>query len=190
MLCAISALIVALVKSIGGDDEDWAAMRGYRAARSLMPVRGGMNGAGGSRARNLLSFYGRGGAIHPARYPISLNNSRIVPIRISGLFVPVLLFAQRERGPFPFACAVAGGKCSVAAPALYRHAQRQKAAPDRMGPNCFVLFHRWVRPAMDALVLVKPETVRRWHRMGFRLLWRWKSRSRGGRPRKGANWSS
>ena len=35
----------------------------------------------------------------------------------------------------------------------------------------------------DALVIVKPETVVGWHRAGFRLYWRWKSRSRGGRPR-------
>ena len=28
----------------------------------------------------------------------------------------------------------------------------------------------------DALLLVKPETVLRWHREGFRLLWRWRSR--------------
>jgi hypothetical protein len=34
----------------------------------------------------------------------------------------------------------------------------------------------------SALVLVKPDTVVRWHRMGFRLYWRWKSRRRGGRP--------
>ncbi len=31
--------------------------------------------------------------------------------------------------------------------------------------------------------MVKPETVIRWHRQGFRLYWRWKSRSRNlGRP--------
>jgi putative transposase len=30
----------------------------------------------------------------------------------------------------------------------------------------------------DSLVIVKPETVVRWHRAGFRLFWRWKSRSR------------
>jgi len=29
---------------------------------------------------------------------------------------------------------------------------------------------------------VKPETVVRWHRRGFRLYWTWKSRHRGGRP--------
>jgi transposase InsO family protein len=33
------------------------------------------------------------------------------------------------------------------------------------------------------LVIVKPETVIRWHRAGFRLFWRWKSRARGGRPK-------
>ena len=36
----------------------------------------------------------------------------------------------------------------------------------------------------QALVIVKPDTVVRWHRRGFRLYWRWKSRPRGpGRPR-------
>src|SRR6266852_7880689 len=34
-----------------------------------------------------------------------------------------------------------------------------------------------------ALTIVKPDTVIRWHRAGFRAYWRWKSRTRGGRPR-------
>ena len=38
---------------------------------------------------------------------------------------------------------------------------------------------RWT----DVLVIVKPETVVGWHRMGFRLYWRWRSRPRGGRPK-------
>jgi len=29
------------------------------------------------------------------------------------------------------------------------------------------------------LVIVEPETVVRWHRAGFKALWRWKSRRRG-----------
>jgi hypothetical protein len=33
-----------------------------------------------------------------------------------------------------------------------------------------------------ALAIVKPATVLRWHRAGFRLFWRWKSRRRLGRP--------
>jgi transposase InsO family protein len=36
--------------------------------------------------------------------------------------------------------------------------------------------------ACDTLAIVRPETVVRWHRAGFRLFWRWKSRSRPGRP--------
>jgi putative transposase len=46
-----------------------------------------------------------------------------------------------------------------------------------------VLRSAWSRWA-DALFIVKPDTVARWHRMGFRLYWRWKSRSRRiGRPK-------
>jgi hypothetical protein len=36
--------------------------------------------------------------------------------------------------------------------------------------------------ARDALAIVRPDTVVRWHRAGFRLFWRWKSRRRLGRP--------
>ena len=35
----------------------------------------------------------------------------------------------------------------------------------------------------SALAIVRPETVIRWHRAGFRLFWRWKSKSPGGRPK-------
>jgi putative transposase len=33
-----------------------------------------------------------------------------------------------------------------------------------------------------ALVIVRPETVLAWHRRGFSVFWRWKSRRRAGRP--------
>jgi len=39
----------------------------------------------------------------------------------------------------------------------------------------------WSRWA-EVLIVVKPDTVVGWHRAGFRLYWRWRSRSRGGRP--------
>jgi transposase InsO family protein len=35
----------------------------------------------------------------------------------------------------------------------------------------------------DTIQVVKPETVLRWHRAGFRACWRWKSRKRAGRPK-------
>ena len=44
------------------------------------------------------------------------------------------------------------------------------------------LFRFWSR-WKTALVLVQPETVVRWHREGFRLYWRWISKSSPGRPR-------
>jgi hypothetical protein len=31
----------------------------------------------------------------------------------------------------------------------------------------------------NALTIVKPDTLIRWHRKGFRLFWKWKSRHRG-----------
>src|SRR5258708_27924501 len=34
----------------------------------------------------------------------------------------------------------------------------------------------------DALAIVRPETVMRWRRAGFRSYWRWKSKHRSGRP--------
>ncbi len=41
----------------------------------------------------------------------------------------------------------------------------------------------WLFPnARDALAVVRPETVLRWHRASFRSYWRWKSRRRPGRP--------
>src|SRR5258705_1239025 len=47
----------------------------------------------------------------------------------------------------------------------------------------FVWLYRLFPSVLDAVAIVQPETVIRWHRTGFRLYWRWKSRSRGGRPK-------
>jgi transposase InsO family protein len=46
----------------------------------------------------------------------------------------------------------------------------------------FVGLYRLVPSTLNALTIVKPETVIRWHRAGFRLYWRRKSRRRCGRP--------
>ncbi len=39
-----------------------------------------------------------------------------------------------------------------------------------------------VRTWREALLVVQPETLLRWHRAGFRSVWRWKSRPEPGRP--------
>ena len=45
----------------------------------------------------------------------------------------------------------------------------------------FVLLYRWFPSILQAITIVRSETVVRWHRAGFRRYWRWKSRGRGGR---------
>jgi hypothetical protein len=47
----------------------------------------------------------------------------------------------------------------------------------------FIWLYRRYPRILDAVTIVRPETVVRWHRMGYAAYWRWKSRLRGGRPR-------
>src|ERR1700693_4181396 len=47
----------------------------------------------------------------------------------------------------------------------------------------FVWLYRRFPRTLDAITIVRAETVVRWHRMGFAAYWRWKSRCLGGRPR-------
>jgi len=48
----------------------------------------------------------------------------------------------------------------------------------------WVLLSRFWNSWRESLAIVKPATVMAWHRKGFKLFWRWKSRKRGlGRPR-------
>jgi hypothetical protein len=64
----------------------------------------------------------------------------------------------------------------------------KRALPKR-APRGMSWAHRRLRKVsffpsiLNAIVIVKPETVIRWHRRGFRAYWRWKSRRHGGRPR-------
>jgi hypothetical protein len=47
----------------------------------------------------------------------------------------------------------------------------------------FISLYRCCPRILNAITVVRPETVLRWHRMGFAAYWRWKSGSPGGRPR-------
>src|SRR5713226_5309146 len=49
------------------------------------------------------------------------------------------------------------------------------------------LLTRWTTEWRATVTLVQPATVLRWHREGFRLLWRWRSRARGRRPTRYAD---
>jgi hypothetical protein len=45
-----------------------------------------------------------------------------------------------------------------------------------------IQLYRWFPSILQVLAIIRPETLVRWHRAGFRCYWRWKSRRRGGRP--------
>jgi hypothetical protein len=39
----------------------------------------------------------------------------------------------------------------------------------------FIQLYRWFPSVLKAITIVRPATLVRWHRTGFRLYWRWKS---------------
>jgi transposase InsO family protein len=45
-----------------------------------------------------------------------------------------------------------------------------------------VQLYRWFPSVLRAITIIRPGTLVRWHRAGFRRYWRWKSRFLGGRP--------
>src|SRR5437016_14362130 len=50
----------------------------------------------------------------------------------------------------------------------------------------FIQLYRWFPAILKAMTIIRPETLVRWHRAGFRRYWSWKSRNLGGRPRSDA----
>jgi hypothetical protein len=46
----------------------------------------------------------------------------------------------------------------------------------------FIWLYRWFPSMLDALRIIRPEALVRWHHAGFRRYWRWKYRSTGDRP--------
>jgi transposase InsO family protein len=51
------------------------------------------------------------------------------------------------------------------------------------GDRLFLIqLYRWFPSVLKTIMVVRPETLVRWHRAGFRRCWRWKSRCLGGRP--------
>src|SRR6478672_12479079 len=65
---------------------------------------------------------------------------------------------------------------------VLRRKSPQRLTFTRIDRLVFAGLYRLAPGMLGALAIVKPETVIRWHRAGFRSYWRWKSRRRGGRP--------
>src|SRR6266700_2306933 len=65
---------------------------------------------------------------------------------------------------------------------VLRRRVRGRAQPTNIDRWFLVQMYRWFPPILKVVTIVQPETLVRWHRVGFRRYWRWKSNSRGGRP--------
>ncbi len=64
----------------------------------------------------------------------------------------------------------------------------RRSAPERLrlrsSDRCLLVWlYRLWPGVVNSIVIVKPDTVLRWHRRGFKAFWRWQSRGRPGRPR-------
>jgi transposase InsO family protein len=66
---------------------------------------------------------------------------------------------------------------------VLRRKSPQRLAFGNLDRLVFAGLYQLVPAVVNAVVIVKPETVIGWHRAGFRSFWRWKSRCREGRPK-------
>jgi transposase InsO family protein len=93
-------------------------------------------------------------------------------------------------------CALIGlfrPRCAEAENLVLRHQLNvlRRKAPKRVALGSIdrlllVGLYRLAPGVLDALKIIRPETLIRWHRAGFRAFWRWKTRPRG-RPRTPAD---
>src|SRR6266403_1742905 len=66
---------------------------------------------------------------------------------------------------------------------VLRRRVKGRAQPTNNDRWFLVQMYRSFPSILTVVTIVRPETLVRWHRDGFRRYWRWKSNSRGGRPR-------
>jgi hypothetical protein len=65
---------------------------------------------------------------------------------------------------------------------VLRRRLRGRVRPTNHDRWFFIQLYRWFPSILKVLTIIRPETLVRWHRAGFRCDWRWKSRPQGGRP--------
>ena len=66
---------------------------------------------------------------------------------------------------------------------ILRRKSPKRVALGKIDRLVFCGLYRLSPTVLDALKMLQPETVIRWHRAGFRAYWRWRSQRRSGRPR-------
>jgi hypothetical protein len=72
---------------------------------------------------------------------------------------------------------------------VLRRKSPKRVAVGTIDRQPFFGLYRFFPQVLGALKILKPETVPRWHRAGFRTYWRWKSRSCNGRPIDASCWN-
>src|SRR5262252_8071656 len=65
---------------------------------------------------------------------------------------------------------------------VLRRRRRGRVRLTNLDRSFFIQLYRWFPAILRVLTIIRPETLVRWHRAGFRRYWRWKTNSRGGRP--------
>jgi transposase InsO family protein len=70
---------------------------------------------------------------------------------------------------------------------VLQHQIRNRPKPTGWDRLLFVALYHVQSDVLRSISIVRPETVVRWHRAGFRLFWKHKSRGKAGRPRAPAD---
>jgi hypothetical protein len=94
-----------------------------------------------------------------------------------------LLAAANPSRPWPMQVRASCGKCP---PTITTHHPQAPGKTLRIHENGSCVprpLGRMVRTWKQALFIVQPETLLRWHRQGFKLLWKYKSRAASPTPR-------
>ncbi len=66
--------------------------------------------------------------------------------------------------------------------AILQRKQRGRVQLTNLDRLFFVQLHRWFPSVLKVMMIIRPATLLRWHRDGFRRYWRRKSKNRGGWP--------
>jgi hypothetical protein len=69
---------------------------------------------------------------------------------------------------------------------VFRRRMPKRPALNNTDRFLFVWLYHWFPSVLGAIAIVRPETIIRWHRSGFRAYWRWRSRNPAGRPKVSA----
>ena len=101
-----------------------------------------------------------------------------VMIRLLSLLISLIVVRFKSRAQLEGENVVLRHQISV----LRRHLPQRLvlSSVDRL---VFVWLYRVWPGILNTVLLVRPESVIRWHRAGFRAYWRWRSRPKWGRPK-------